>query len=90
MLPGLQNQLTIDFHYNGDVEVVYHGDTLRTRFDVDVGDERTRVRFLEPMPIFNRRMTFLMERTAADRIALTEYPTFCIDCPDRHGFVRVQ
>ena len=46
--------------------------------------------FLQPMPIFNHAMTFLMERTASDRIALTEHPTPCNDCPDRHGFVRIQ
>jgi len=90
VVPNLQNQFLIIFHYNGDVEMTYHGDTVRTRFDVDVGDERTRVRFLQPMPIFNQAMTFLMDRTASDRIALTEYPTFCNDCPDRHGFVRIQ
>ena len=90
ILPTLQNQLFINFHYNGDVEMAYHGDTVRTRFDVDVGDELTRVRFLQPMPIFNHAMTFLMERTASDRIALTEHPTPCNDCPDRHGFVRIQ
>ena len=89
VVPNLQNQLFIDFHYNGDVEMVYHGDTVRTRFDVDVGDELTRVRLLQPMPILNQAMTFLMERTAADQITLSEYPQSCNDCPDIHGFVRV-
>lgn len=88
--PSSSNELFIDFHHNGDVEMVYHGDTVRTRFDVDIGDQLIQLRFLQPLPILHPATTFLVERIGMDRIALKEYPTFCTDCPDRHGFVRIQ
>jgi hypothetical protein len=88
-VPTLGNELFIDFHHNGTTAFYYRGDTLRTRYSVDVGEDATWVRFFQAMPAFNRARTFLMTRTAADRIVLHEYPDPCDDCPDTHAFVRI-
>lgn len=78
--------LVLDFHHNGEVVVYRDGvETLRTRFDVDISDEGTLVRFAERV-LYGEQ--FRINRPETDRITLQEFPQRCVDCPDRHGFVR--
>jgi hypothetical protein len=84
--PSSPDALVIELHHNGEVDIAEQGgEPVRTRFDVDVGEGATRIRFGQP--IFQAPV-FLVTRTAADRIVLKEYPTRCVDCPDAHAFVR--
>jgi len=87
-LPSSPDALVIDLHYNGDAEIYRHGaETVRTRFDVDIVRGDTLVRFEDP--VIYDRSRFMMMRWTSDSLGLVDSPTLCVDCPSRHGFVRV-